>query len=280
MSLRASGLRTSGWPRRLGATGLVAGLLLVAFGLAAAEPATDASPAKSVFDPTSAYREQQIEGWRVQVNEKLLAETNLCERTLKLLAAQLYQITRVVPPVPLAKLRQIPIWVERSSAQFPCMCYHESRDWLSTHGVNPDKTDAVELANPETFLAWTHDQSWMVLHELAHGYHQRFLGHDHVGIRRCYEQAKAGKTYESVLRIDGTKTRHYALNNEKEYFAEATEAFFGTNDFYPFTRAELKEHDPEMFKVLCEVWGVSEKPSLEAHKKPAPQPGAAGPQPK
>jgi hypothetical protein len=235
----------------------VAGLLLFAFGLAAAEPATDASPAKSLFDPTSSYREQPIEGWRVLVNLKLLAETNLCERTLKLLAVQLYQITRVVPPEPLAKLRRIPIWVERSSAQFPCMCYHESRDWLSTHGVNPDKTGAVELANPETFLAWTHEQPWMVLHELAHGYHQRFLGHDHAGIRRCYEQAKAGKSYESVLRINGKKDRHYALNNEKEYFAEATEAFFGTNDFYPFTRVELKEHDPEMFKVLCEVWGVS-----------------------
>jgi hypothetical protein len=38
----------------------------------------------------------------------------------------------------------------------------------------------------------------MVLHELAHGYHQRFLGHDHEGIRRCYEQATAGKTYEST----------------------------------------------------------------------------------
>jgi len=280
MSLRAVGRRMSGWPRRLAATGLVAGLLLFAFGLAAAEPATNTSASKSTFDPTSAYREQQIEGWRVLVNERLVAGTNLCERTLKLLAAQLYQITRVVPPEPLAKLRQIPIWVERSSAQFPCMCYHESRDWLSTHGVNPEKTGAVELANPETFLAWTHEQPWMVLHELAHGYHQRFLGHDHAGIKRCYEQAKASKSYESVLRINGKKGRHYALNNEKEYFAEATEAFFGTNDFYPFTRAELKEHDPEMFKVLRGVWGVSAKPSLETQKKPTSQPSAAEPQPK
>jgi hypothetical protein len=250
----------------LATAGVVLGAFLFAFQLPAEEPSSNASPAKSVFDPTSAYRERQIEGWRVLVNEKLLVETNLCERTLKLLAAQLYQIVRAVPPGPLAKLRQIPIWVERSSDQFPCMCYHESRDWLSAHGVNPDKTGAVELANPETFLAWTRDQPWMVLHELAHGYHQRFLGPDHAGIRRCFERAKASKTYESVLRIDGTRGRHYALNNEKEYFAEATEAFFGTNDFYPFTRAELTEHDPEMFKLLCEVWEVNGKPSSEAAK--------------
>jgi len=223
---------------------------------------TSANPAATAasYDPLSSYHEQQIEGWRVLINERLLVETNLCERTLKLLAAQLYQITRAVPPEPLAKLRQIPIWVERSSDQFKCMCYHESRGWLSTHGVNPDKTSAVELANPETFLVWTREQPWMVLHELAHGYHQRFLGHDHAGIRECFKRAKTAESYESVLRINGKKERHYALNNEKEYFAEATEAFFGTNDFYPFTRTELKEHDPEMFKLLCEVWGVSGKP--------------------
>jgi hypothetical protein len=39
-----------------------------------------------------------------------------------------------------------------------------------------------------------------------------------------------------------------------EYFAEATEAFFGTNDFYPFVRAELLQHDPELFKLLETLW--------------------------
>ncbi len=206
------------------------------------------------FAPTAAYREEHIEGWRVLVNTNLLAEKDLWERTSKLLHAQLYQIARVVPDNPLAKLRQIPIWVEHSSEKFPCMCYHESRDWLTAHNVNPEKTGAVELANSKVFLTWTRDQPWMVLHELAHGYHQRFLGEKNSGIRRCYENAKATKLYDSILRSDGRHERHYALNNEKEYFAEMTEAFFGTNDFYPFVRAELKEHDPEMFQLLCELW--------------------------
>lgn len=220
--------------------------------LAAVAFATTEIPA--AFDPTSLYHERQIEGWRVLVNEKLLTETNLCDRTLKLLDAQLFQIARVVPAGPLAKLQQIPIWVERSSRQFPCMCFHESREWLSTHGVNSQKTGAVELANPETFLKWTREQPWMVLHELAHGYHKLFLGEDHPGIKRCYVKAKASGKYDSVLRYNGKRERHYALNNEKEYFAEATEAFFGANDFYPFVPAELMEFDPEMFGVLGEVW--------------------------
>jgi hypothetical protein len=234
---------------------------------AVAASAADVSPPSSsnivsvvpTWDPTSAYHEQKIEGWRVLVNSKLLADTNLCQQTLKLLSAQLYQITRVVPAGPLAKLREIPFWVEQSSIQFPCMCYHESADWLRTHGVNPEKTGGVELANPTNFLAWTKDQPWMSLHELAHGYHQRFLGEHHEGIHRCYEKAKAAGLYDSILRISGRHERHYAMNNEKEYFAEMTEAFFGTNDFYPFVRAELKEHDPEMYGALCEVWEMPAK---------------------
>ena len=223
---------------------------------------TDALPLAVIdrleYDPTSAYREQNLHGWRVLVNEKLLAETNLCARTLQMLNVQLAQITNVIPARPLAQLRQIPIWVERSSQQFPCMCYHESEAWLRSNGVNPDKTGVVELANPDSFLTWTKEQPWMVLHELAHGYHQRFLGEHHPGIERCYQKAKATGKYDSVLRYNGHHERHYALNNAKEYFAEATEAFFGKNDFQPFTREELKALDPEMHETIRRVWQVWE----------------------
>ena len=37
--------------------------------------------------------------------------------------------------------------------------------------------------------------------------------------------------------------------------AEGTEAYFYRNDFYPFVRAELKEHDPTLHDLLVEVWG-------------------------
>ena len=208
------------------------------------------------FDPESAYSPRQIEGWRVLVNGKLLAETNLCEKTLKILGAQLYQITRVVPAPALAKIRQIPIWVELDDPLFPGSVYHESPDWLRTHGVNPAKAGAVEVANAKNFTTWTIEQPCMILHELAHGYHHLFLGDDYAGIRRCYEHAKTTGLYQSVLRINGNHERHYAMTNEKEYFAESTEAFFGTNDFYPFVRAELREYDPEMFDLECAVWGV------------------------
>ena len=233
------------------------GTLFFALNMLAAVTNDPPAVSELAYDPTTSYHEQKIQGWRVLVNEKLLAETNLCPRTLKLLEAQLEQITRVMPAAPLQRLRDITIWVERSSKQFPCMCYHESEAWLRAHGVNPEKTGGVELANPENFLTWTKEQPWMVLHELAHGYHNRFLGDKHPGIKRCYDRAIASGKYDSVLR-NGRTERHYALNNEKEYFAEATEAFFGKNDFQPFTRDELQVFDPEMFALLMKLWEVPE----------------------
>jgi dipeptidyl-peptidase-4 len=94
------------------------------------------------------------------------------------------------------------------------------------------------------------------MHELAHSYHHCVLGHGNPDIREAYDKAVESGHYESVLHINGSSRRAYALNNDKEYFAEATEAFFGTNDFYPFVRSELQKHDPDMYQVLRKLWKV------------------------
>ncbi len=221
-------------------------------------PAGARAGEKFPYDPIEAYAERRIEGWKVLVNRELFAKENdeLREQTLKLLGDHLYRITRVIPAPALARLRAIPIWVERAHPRHPCMCYHVSPDWLRQHGMNPRKAGAVELANARNFLKWTHEQPWMVLHELAHGYHDQVLGYDNADVRAAYDAAVAAKTYESVLHWDGHMVRAYALTNDKEYFAEATEAYFGMNDFYPFVQAELRRHDPRMVAVLEKVWGV------------------------
>jgi len=234
---------------------LLAGSLLVSRFVEGAL-AVEAQP---LSDPVENYREQKIEGWRVRVNQRLLAgeQKELADATLKVLGEHLFRITRVIPAGPLARLREIPIWVELNHPLHPCMCYHPAAGWLRANGMNPAKAGTVEIANAKNFLDWTHDQPWMVLHELAHGYHHRFLGgYDNPEIKACYERAVAAKSYESVLRANGRRERHYALTNPQEYFAEATEAFFGTNDFFPFVRAELREHDPAAHELLSEVWEV------------------------
>lgn len=209
------------------------------------------------YTPTSDYTAREIEGWKVLVNNQLLSEhSDLADNVLKLLKHQLYQITRVVPEGPLKELRRIPIWTEYKAPRHPCMCYHPNRQWLIENDFNPEKERSVEIANAENFLKWTHDQPWMVMHELAHSYHHCVLGYDHAELNQVYKDAVKSKQYESVLHINGQPRRAYALNNDQEYFAEATEAFFGTNDFYPFVRAELKQHDPNMYQLLKKLWKV------------------------
>jgi hypothetical protein len=84
------------------------------------------------------------------------------------------------------------------------------------------------------------------------------LRFDHPRIIAAYDQMKEEGIYERVLLYTGRQTKHYALSNHKEYFAESTEAYFGVNDFYPFVRAELEQHDPRMYALMVELWGKVE----------------------
>ncbi len=94
----------------------------------------------------------------------------------------------------------------------------------------------------------------MILHELAHAYHDQVLGFDEPRIKEAYEKYKKSGRGEKALLFNGKRVRHYALTNHKEFFAEMTEAYFGVNDFFPFNRAELKEAEPEIYALLSDVW--------------------------
>ena len=96
----------------------------------------------------------------------------------------------------------------------------------------------------------------VVLHELAHGYHDQVLGFDDAKIKAAWLRVKESGKFDKVLHIAGKQVKHYALTNQMEFFAEMTEAFFGTNDFYPFVRGELKQDFPEIDDLLREVWGL------------------------
>jgi hypothetical protein len=233
-------------------------VVLVWAGLASPVHADEPKPS---YDATDRYETRRLEGWPLRINKRLLAEDQreLRDKTLRILGDQLFQITRVVPEASLAKLRKISIWVELAEPHHPCMCYHPDAGWLRQHGMNPDKARCVELANARNFNTWTLQQPWMVLHELAHGYHHQVLDFDNAEIQACYDAAVTAKSYDSVLNVRGGKSRHYALTNAKEYFAEMTEAYFGTNDFYPFVRAELKHVDPRMHDLLEKVWEVHKR---------------------
>ena len=235
-------------------------LLCLAMGLLfACSAAADESPS---FEPTANYHVRKVEGWTVMVHP-VLAEKHpeLFDKTLTLLGHHLYQIERVVPKGAVAKLRDVKVWVENFDKHHPCMCYHPHAGWLKGKKLNSDKAKGIEIANPTNFLKWTIAQPWMVFHELAHAYHDQVVedGFRNKDVAAALARAKEAKKYEAVLHIGGRTQKHYALTNPMEYFAEASEAYFGTNDFFPFVRSELKQHDPEMFELLGKLWGVKNR---------------------
>lgn len=209
-------------------------------------------PQTSAPDP---YETRTLRGWSVHVERTLLSKDECGADALELLDAKLLDVVRAVPASALEKLRRVPIWLSREDSVAPCSCYHPSAEWLAQHGHDPRKAKAVEITHARTFLAWTHEQPAMVLHELAHAFHDQVLGHEHAGLRAAFAAAKASKKLDDVLRWGGSHGRAYALENEDEFFAEMSECWFGTNDFAPFVRPELQQDFPEIARELPKWWG-------------------------
>ncbi len=204
---------------------------------------------------TLAYTTMPLRGWTIMVEPAALARPEWSDVKDEL-DAQLHQITRVVPAIPLEKLRKVRIWVHVTSPGTTCMAYHPGRQWLIEHKMNGDMVKGVEIGDTKNFISWTKQQPWMVLHELAHSYHDQFLngGFENADVLGEYRRAMSEKLYDSVLHWDGKKTKHYSTTNQMEYFAESSEAFFGTNDFFPFVNSELKTYDPKTFELMKRVW--------------------------
>jgi len=242
----------------------------------ATRPKASTQPA---YTPNSGYEDRQLMGWTLRVHKDLLRKerAKLLADTLRELENHFYRIRRVVPAEAVRKLQKVVLWVEYRNPKQAHACYHPSRGWLASHGYNPDKAKGVELGSAATFLRAVGHQPWMILHELAHAYHDQVLGWDHPEIKSAYARAKKSGTYEKVLIWNGRIGRHYAMTNHKEYFAENTEAYFGTNDIYPFVRAELKRHDPTVYRLLEKLWGVRKgtkkrRPGGGASSRPASAP--------
>lgn len=206
------------------------------------------------YDPV----ERNIEGWTVKVDPKLLAKENeeLATKALTALANHLQRILYIVPKERCEQLQKLPIWIELDGA-LANMQYHPDRGWLLAHKHDPRLVKHVHIPKAKELLdphMWA-KHPYVVLHELAHAYHDQVLDFDNPEVIAAFENAKEKKLYDEVLLYTGKKVRHYALTNQMEYFAESTEAYFGVNDFYPFVRAELKEHDPTTFTLLEKIWG-------------------------
>lgn len=207
----------------------------------------------------TAHTTRTIEGWTVRVDDRLLGGdgAGLGERALKLLNARLVAISVVVPEKSLEKLRAITIQLDLDYGALRPMQYHPNVRWLKAQGYSEALVKCVHIPDVKGFLSpfENHRMPWVVLHELAHAFHDQVLSFDEPRVRAAWEKFRDSGKYQSVLNSPGNTREHYGLSNPKEFFAEMTESYFGSNDFYPFVTGELKQAEPEIFALMAEIWG-------------------------
>jgi dipeptidyl-peptidase-4 len=233
-------------------------LLLVplAAPLYAEKPAPAEAPAKIGWVETV---EMNMHGWTVLVDTKLAdaAPDSPGARALSMLGNHLERVAILLPEDKLAAVRKLKIFIQEEHPTMKTMGYHPDVEWLTERGYDPRLAKMVHIPRAGTLI----DRSQMlkhpavILHELAHSYHDQVLGFDDASVLKAYQEAMEKGIYEKSLLFNGDTVRHYGATNHKEYFAESTEAYFYHNDFYPFTRAELRLHDPAAFALMERIWG-------------------------
>ncbi|MGI9178701.1 MAG: metallopeptidase [Pirellulales bacterium] len=203
---------------------------------------------------------RSLEGFTILVDDALLPggpNEPLGREALAFLAAKLAEIRIVLPTEKVDALRKVTIVLDRECGTLDSMQYHPSGDWLAANGYPRSLEKCVHLPRARDVATRRNinEQPWVILHELAHAYHDQVLGFDDPRIVAAWVAfGKSGRGDDTLL-FNGSRVRHYGLTDHKEFFAEMTEAYFGSNDFYPFNRAQLKTEFPEIFQLLTEIWG-------------------------
>jgi hypothetical protein len=232
-----------------------------------AKPTADVKPAMNLKTlatnlkpgvPT-AHTNRMVEGWTVRVDDRLLKGEHAAtgEQALKLLHAKLVAMTAVMPEKALVGLRKINIELDLDYADMTSFQYHPGAGWLKENGYSETVAKCAHIPNAEDFLSpyENHRMPWVVLHELAHGYHDQVLGFDEPRVKAAWVKFRDSGKYKSILTNRWGMAEHYGMTNQMEFFAEMTESYFGSNDFYPFVPGELQQVEPEIFSLMGEIWG-------------------------
>ena len=227
-------------------------LILFVFGLHL--QAENKQTEKQFYVPVIGY----LEGWKIEWDPEITESDNahFFREIKKALSNHFQRIKFLLPAERVKILQTLPIRVDKNHT-LTNMQYHPSKGWLINNGYDPTLEKRVHIPRAENLLKRSTWQKhpYVILHELAHAYHDQILGFEHKEILVAYQRAEKENLYEKVLLFRGGKTKHYARTNHKEFFAEMTESYVGVNDFYPFVRAELKEHDPKTYALMEKIWG-------------------------
>lgn len=195
-------------------------------------------------------------------------ETTRGKEAIKYIKEDLDHIVSIIPEDALTVMRKRPIWMERNNTHNSSAAwYHTWEGYPESIGDLKEKGKCVEITNYDYYISWSDiNQPLMLLHELCHLYHDQGLGGEsNKTINEAYQNAKDKELYKTgwyrnntnhTSQNQWTKTTDvYCIKTVWEYFAEMCEAYWGENDYYPFNKEQLKEHDAVAFAMMESIWG-------------------------
>ena len=238
-------------------------LCLIACLMGSQAAAQDSPASKPASQPSTEDRFEihNVEGWTVYINRDVPRQyPDQTARTLEHLRWELYQIKLAAPALAVSNMQENnAIWMEYKEEVD--LSYHPERAWLIGRGYTiPKDPQSFMSLSVKTHVGDSYRHPFVVFHELAHGYDYYFIGKGRAyggkESQANYERMMKEGKYEKVKIWDGRIGSHYGRSNRMEYWAESTEAYLAVNDIYPFVRAELREHDPNMARFIERYWGV------------------------
>jgi len=220
---------------------------------------------------TDRFDIRNIEGWTIYTNRDVLKEhPEQMAKTYEHLKWDLYQIKLAVPATAVSNMQEhTPFWIEYDEKV--SLSYHPETAWLLERGYKiPRDPDSMISLSAKEYYGDSYRHPFVIFHELVHGYDHHFIGKGKgYGNAECeanYQRMMKSGINEKVKIWDGGTGSHYARTNRMEYLAESSESYFAINDIYPFVRAEMREQDPAMARLLERYWGVNPRDILNLEK--------------
>ena len=124
-----------------------------------------------------------------------------------------------VPPDKLPALRRVAVWIDRSHGVLALPQYHPHVDWLAANGYDRAMAKCVMIPSVKAFLAprTVAAQPCVMLHELAHAYHEQVRRFDDTKIAATNAAYRQFGNHKRVLHYHGKRVEHYAAKNSHEF---------------------------------------------------------------
>jgi hypothetical protein len=190
-------------------------------------------------------------GWTVVLERKLSDRyTTLSDQVMAQLERQLDRAATALPRPAVTELRKVQIFISWDLGAGEAIRYN----WPDAKGADASRLGMLEIPRAAAFLETAQTQPWLVMHQLAHAYHDRVLKADNASVRSGYGDAMKVGSYNQVKLANGKQGRSNAATSEREFFAELTRSFYGKSDYYPFVREELQQFDGPSARIIETAW--------------------------